>query len=162
MAERRALSIHPLRRTAAQVAELRALCDEWGPPAFGNERFWSFDDVLQAVTRPGSLALFAAERDDGPWGGVALVDVGPDAADLLYIYVKRAFRQHGIARALIDGIVRALAPLSGVEALFLEVRIGNTGARKLYESIGMEKIGARRRYYADGEDALVYRLEIAK
>ncbi len=151
-----------LRRTPEQIAELSALCEQWGPPALGNERFWAFDDVLAALSRPGSLALFAAEREDAPWAGAALVDVGSEAADLMYIYVKAPFRKTGVARALFAGILANLAEDSSASGLFLEVRTSNLRAQKLYEGFGMQRIGARRRYYADGEDALVYRLEIPR
>ncbi|WP_052049988.1 GNAT family N-acetyltransferase [Leptolyngbya sp. KIOST-1] len=37
----------------------------------------------------------------------------------------------------------------------LEVRPSNSRALALYESFGFESLGRRRRYYADGEDALI-------
>ena len=154
--------IFRLRRSPAQIAELRDLCALWGPPAIGSERFWGFDDVLAAVTRPGCIALIAAAHADAPWEGVAFAEAGADTADLMYVYVKAACRKSGVARALLGGLIATLAAETTAESLFLEVRIGNRAAQKLYESYGMQRIGARPRYYADGEDALVYRLEIAR
>lgn len=41
----------------------------------------------------------------------------------------------------------------------LEVRVGNAPARALYTGLGFEEAGLRRRYYSDGEDALIMTLE---
>ena len=37
----------------------------------------------------------------------------------------------------------------------LEVRVSNDVARRLYEQVGYRLAGRRRRYYQDGEDALI-------
>ncbi len=41
----------------------------------------------------------------------------------------------------------------------LEVRVGNAPARALYSGLGFQEAGMRKRYYADGEDALIMTLE---
>jgi ribosomal-protein-alanine N-acetyltransferase len=44
----------------------------------------------------------------------------------------------------------------GVESLYLEVRVGNADAIRLYRSFSFEELGVRRAYYeAPREDALV-------
>jgi ribosomal-protein-alanine N-acetyltransferase len=52
--------------------------------------------------------------------------------------------------ALLDAAIERGAGLST-----LEVRVGNTPARRLYEKLGFEEVGARRNYYRDGEGALI-------
>ena len=52
--------------------------------------------------------------------------------------------------ALLDQAIRRGAAVST-----LEVRVGNTPARRLYEKLGFEEVGGRRNYYRDGEDALI-------
>lgn len=151
-----------LTRSQPQIAALRAICEAWGPPATGSERFWGFADVLAAVGRPGSVAVFVAAEADAPWQGVALADAGPDAADLLYVYVAASCRRQGLARRLLLGVSDHLRQETAVSSLFLEVRQGNREAQRLYESLGMQRIGERRRYYADGEDALVFRWELTR
>ena len=52
----------------------------------------------------------------------------------------------------------------GAEQAFLEVRVSNDPAIKLYESNGFRQVGRRKHYYPAGdvrEDALVYRRELA-
>jgi ribosomal-protein-alanine N-acetyltransferase len=41
--------------------------------------------------------------------------------------------------------------------MFLEVAEANAAARALYAAAGFAEVGRRRRYYADGGDALVLR-----
>ena len=43
----------------------------------------------------------------------------------------------------------------GVTDITLEVRVSNDPAIALYRSFGFEEAGVRRRYYQDGEDALI-------
>jgi ribosomal-protein-alanine N-acetyltransferase len=45
--------------------------------------------------------------------------------------------------------------------LFLEVAEPNMAARALYAGAGAKDVGRRRRYYADGADALVLRIDLA-
>jgi ribosomal-protein-alanine N-acetyltransferase len=42
----------------------------------------------------------------------------------------------------------------------LEVATGNTAAQALYARAGFTDVGLRRRYYADGSDALVMRVNL--
>ena len=46
----------------------------------------------------------------------------------------------------------------GWENGVLEVRVGNVPARALYAGLGFQEAGMRRRYYSDGEDALIMTL----
>ncbi len=50
-----------------------------------------------------------------------------------------------------------VATAHGAVALFLEAALRNVAARGLYDAMGFAFIGQRRRYYAEGEDALVLR-----
>jgi ribosomal-protein-alanine N-acetyltransferase len=42
----------------------------------------------------------------------------------------------------------------------LEVSAANHAARTLYETSGFTRVGLRRRYYADGADALIMALDL--
>jgi ribosomal-protein-alanine N-acetyltransferase len=89
-------------------------------------------------------------------GGLALLRVTADEAEILTIGVLPAIRRRGVARNLLDESM-AHARAAGVRAVFLEVGIRNRPARALYEAAGFEEVGRRRRYYASGEDALILR-----
>jgi ribosomal-protein-alanine N-acetyltransferase len=146
-----------LTRTPVQIAALRDMCESWHS---GPEHFWEFDSVLDAMSRPGSMVVFAAETaESSVWVGAALVDVGPYSADLLYIYTRPEYRRRQLARRLMGHVLMLLADKPQIESLFLEVRVSNTGAQRLYQSLGMELVGTRKRYYANGEDALIYKIK---
>ena len=47
------------------------------------------------------------------------------------------------------------AEIYGATECYLEVRISNISAIKLYEKLGFERVKRNYGYYLDGEDALV-------
>jgi ribosomal-protein-alanine N-acetyltransferase len=47
------------------------------------------------------------------------------------------------------------AQAAGLERAWLEVRTGNAAAIALYRRFGFVEAGCRKKYYADGADALV-------
>jgi ribosomal protein S18 acetylase RimI-like enzyme len=146
--------LHRFVRSEPQVNALRAMCGEWQT---GDERFWAFDDVLEAVSRPASLAFFAAATPASGWDGVIIADVGPFTADLLYVHVRPPARRHGLGRRLVERLLDELEGRPQIESLFLEVRASNAGAQALYAQLGLAPVGRRRAYYQNGEDALVLR-----
>jgi len=89
-------------------------------------------------------------------GGLALLRVTADEAEVLTLGVLPAMRRRGIARDLLGEATRRARAL-GVRAVFLEVGVRNRPARTLYEAAGFTEVGRRRRYYANGEDALILR-----
>lgn len=48
-----------------------------------------------------------------------------------------------------------IAMLKGLHWLTLEVRESNEKAQKLYERFGFRKVGMRKNYYSDGENAVI-------
>jgi [ribosomal protein S18]-alanine N-acetyltransferase len=77
-----------------------------------------------------------------------------DEAHIATIAAHPSWRGCGLGKwlmlALLDAAIERGAVLST-----LEVRLGNTPARRLYKKLGFEEVGERRNYYRDGEDALI-------
>ena len=146
-----------LDRGPADMAELREFCELW---RVGDEAFWPFDSVTEALGRQGVFGLVAKAGDDPSWLGVVLCQAGDYSADVLYLFVKTEARGLGIGYALLTALMAELQQRPRLEALFLEVRVGNVAARNLYESLGMREIGRRKGYYRGREDALVMRLDL--
>lgn len=94
-----------------------------------------------------------------PRGGLILLRVTADEAEILTIGVLPRLHRRGIARGLLQAGMAKAAAL-GARAIFLEVETGNQAARALYESSGFRQVGRRKGYYADGADALVLRLDL--
>ena len=78
-----------------------------------------------------------------------------DELQLYRIGVDPSYRRQGLAKIMLSKLLAA-AERVGAQTCTLEVREGNTAARKLYESLGFREVGRRRRYYQDnGEDAIL-------
>lgn len=152
------LALHRYVGAPPQVAALREICREWSAGPTG---FWTFDELLEVLQRPQTLLLFIADAADASiWSGAIAVDIGPYSADILYIYVRPDERRGGLGDFLLRGALVELQRRPAVEDLFLEVRAGNQAAIALYERLGMERVGVRKAYYRNGDDAVVYRLKL--
>ncbi len=68
--------------------------------------------------------------------------------------IHPAYRGEGFGKKLF-GYALNYAKSQGCSEVSLEVRPSNIKAQNLYHSFGFKKIGVRKRYYADGEDAWV-------
>jgi len=77
-----------------------------------------------------------------------------DGYDIIDIRVAPAFRQKGIARAMITDFIEKIKPKS----IMLEVRQSNTPAINLYKSLGFAIIAERKNYYKCSENALIMQL----
>ena len=95
--------------------------------------------------------------------GELVAFIGVDANMFEYeiecVLVHPLYRKKGLARNLVEKSID-LAKQQGIESILLEVRKSNFSAIKLYESVGFTRISERKKYYADGEDAIVYKKEI--
>lgn len=81
-----------------------------------------------------------------------------DEGEILKVTVHPAYRRCGFGKFLLDEAIAA-ACQQGVQTLHLEVRVSNTAAIALYKLCGFHEAGVRRRYYENGEDALLMRRE---
>ena len=70
-------------------------------------------------------------------------------------FVLPECRGNGYGKKLVEAIQKE-AKAQGIQNLFLEVRVSNAIAIALYEKCGFKKINIRKKYYSDGEDALIY------
>ena len=75
-------------------------------------------------------------------------------AQLMSVATAPAHRKKGVARELIAAFEKECKK-RGAQGCFLEVRVSNIPASTLYQSVGYAPIGLRKRYYQDGEDAIV-------
>ena len=119
---------------------------------------WSgrfFQQELQVECARSIVAEF-----DGRIVGYVLFWLLPDEIDIHNIAVHSEFRRKGVGRALLGQVIaRAQRRLS--LRVTLEVRLSNTAARQLYDSIGFVAVGVRKGYYSDnGEDAIAMHLNL--
>ena len=77
-----------------------------------------------------------------------------DKAQLANIAVDPAYRGRGYAKTMLEACIKD-AEEKGCETLSLEARVSNTPALSLYRSYGFIDAAVRKRYYEDGEDAIL-------
>lgn len=119
---------------------------------FKPEDLWPFWDLIGALTLPGLVRLKATH--DGRMLGFIGGEREPAKRRgwITTLAVLPDFRRQGIARGLLaEGEKFLNAPV-----IRLSVRLSNLAAVRLYESAGYQVADRWPRYYAGGEDALVF------
>ena len=79
---------------------------------------------------------------------------------VISLAVMPEYRRRGIATKLMEAALRSLRERYGAREVYLEVRVSNTPAIRLYEKLGFRKIHVIKAYYADGEDAYLMAREL--
>ena len=98
--------------------------------------------------------------DDGEAAGFVCGQTASDECELYRIAVLPKYRGQGNAAKLMTRFIDECRS-RGIKNVFLEVRQGNTAARRLYERFSFVPGGRRKNYYSNPtEDAVVYRLSI--
>jgi ribosomal-protein-alanine N-acetyltransferase len=128
---------------------LARLCQEWDP-----EEFWPYEEFLVSLKIPGTFILFQSENNQ--WLSIALGRALGADVELFYIYVSPKVRRRGLADQLLTEFCELALRDYFCDRVMLEVRPSNLAAQRLYERHGFEKIARRKRYYQNGEDALIY------
>jgi ribosomal-protein-alanine N-acetyltransferase len=130
------------------------------------------------------VAALEAENFSMPWSGQAFADVlrredviflvacegerilgyvgvycSLDEGEITNVCVAGAARRQGIANLLLTQLFGRLVA-RGILRVFLEVRVSNTPAIRLYEKLGFSVAGTRRDFYENPrEDAYVMAAE---
>jgi [ribosomal protein S18]-alanine N-acetyltransferase len=121
--------------------------------AFPAGEAWGADAFALQLGLPGVFALFDQR------GGLLLARVIHDQGEILTLAIAAAMRRQGLGSALVAAAMGEAAS-RGARTLWLEVSAANAAARSLYSKAGFVTAGQRRRYYADGTDALVLRADL--
>ena len=118
---------------------------------------WS-EGIFRDCLRVGYVCRVVQVR--GETVGYGVMSIGAGEAHILNLCIHAEFRCLGIGRKLLAYLVDRAAA-SGMGEAYLEVRPSNTGAIRLYQSLGFEQVGIRRGYYqaiGGREDASVLKL----
>ena len=113
---------------------------------------WSRESFQREMEKNVAARYLVAEKEKqiigyaGAW-------VILDECHITNIAVLESERGKGIGRRLVEALMQYVSNLGAAYAT-LEVRVSNTRAIRLYESLGFIRMGRRKRYYEDnGEDA---------
>jgi ribosomal-protein-alanine N-acetyltransferase len=117
------------------------------------------EDVLRSLLGGSAIRFWLLEDPGHEAQAFAVVQVAADEASLLNLVTAPAQQGKGIGRYMLNHVIEVLAQEAAVQSIFLEVRISNARAMRLYDSCGFVEIGVRRDYYplANGkrEDAVM-------
>lgn len=113
---------------------------------------WTRAAFLHELHSPHSQ-ITVAERDGQIIGYLCCWYVA-DEVHILDIAVESASRQQGVGERLLRHAL-LVGQRQGAQSANLEVRWSNLPARALYKKFGFSEVAVRRRYYANGEDALL-------
>lgn len=112
---------------------------------------WSEASVMQELQKPISRVECAWR--DGALLGFYVVWIVAEEAELMLMVVDGAHRRQGLGGALLKAL-EARAVAERCDRVRLEVAQKNTPAIRLYERFGFARVGVRKGYYADGDDAI--------
>jgi [ribosomal protein S18]-alanine N-acetyltransferase len=139
-----------LRRATRVDIEVMA---EIHASAFPAADAWSGDVFDLQLALPNVFALLHEA------GGLILVRIAADEADILTLAVAPDARKGGVGYILLMKATEMVAN-QGSRAVFLEVSVANIAALRLYTQAGFAEVGRRAGYYSDNSDALVLRLDL--
>ena len=118
---------------------------------------WSKDALKAAFDSPFTHCFLIEEG--GQVCGYACLFVLFEESEVQNIAVDIPFRKRGIGSELLS-FLHDFAKEKGAEISFLEVRVSNAPAISLYQKFSYQTVAVRKRYYPDGEDALVMKKEL--
>lgn len=119
------------------------------------DNFWSFNILKSELENKNSQYLVAKFNNEivgfaGIWKSI-------DDVHITNIVTKKSYRNNGIASKLLEKLIE-LAKKENVLSLTLEVNDNNIYAIKLYEKYKFKKIGLRKNYYSQNENAIIMTL----
>ena len=120
---------------------------------------WPLQMFLDELSQPETRRYLVAQGSDGIVGYAGLMCIEP-IADVQTIAVVPEYEGRGIGTTLLTTLIEEARRRRAADVL-LEVRADNPRAQQLYVRFGFEQIHIRPRYYRDGVDALIMRLQLA-
>ena len=115
-------------------------------------------NMLESAFNSGRFICIGIEEENKLIGLISCSITEFDA-DIEGVTIDKDFRRNGFAKALL-GILEVKLKEKNIEKVFLEVRESNAPAKNLYLGAGYKEINVRKKYYSDGEDAVIMAKEL--
>ena len=112
------------------------------------ERTFRYEVAENSASRPWVVDV------DGRVAAMIVVWFIIDEAHIATVASHPEYRGCGLGQWLMLALIDK-AQERGARVATLEVRISNLPAQKLYDKLGFDVVGTRRKYYRDGEDGLI-------
>lgn len=114
--------------------------------------FWNYNIFKSELENENSKYIVAKNNDEIV--GFAGIWISIDEAHVTNIVTKKDLRKNGIGSTLLEELINLSKNLNLV-SITLEVNENNLDAIKLYEKFGFEKLGIRKKYYNNTDNALI-------
>ena len=114
--------------------------------------FWNYNIFKSELENENSKYVVAKNNDEIV--GFAGIWISIDEAHVTNIVTKKDLRKNGISSTLLEELINLSKNLNLV-SITLEVNENNLDAIKLYEKFGFEKLGIRKKYYNNTDNALI-------
>ena len=117
------------------------------------------EDLIQSGSDSTEKRFFYVLRQAGQqrWLGLAQLRLTDDLADLDFVIISESSRGAGLAKILLENSLNEVR-LAGAKRVLLEVGESNFAAQALYNRFGFSTISVRKKYYKNGENALIMEL----
>jgi ribosomal-protein-alanine N-acetyltransferase len=129
------------------VVELDRLC-------FGG--LWTLEGYQRELDSPNSdLLVIVPEQSSSPLIGLGCYWAILDEAHITILGIHPQYQRHGLGQLMLCALLDRARQREMARST-LEVRASNQSAIFLYQKLGFQVAGRRKRYYTDtGEDALI-------
>lgn len=119
--------------------------------------FWNINTFRNELLNPNSKYIVAKLNNTiigfgGLWKSV-------DDMHITDIVVKKSFRRQHIGSIILAKLIELAKSEKNIIALTLEVNSNNIPAQKLYEKFNFKKVGLRKKYYNNTDNAIIMTLK---
>ena len=119
--------------------------------------FWNFEIFKDELVNTNSSYLALLYDDEIVcFGGIKII---LDEANLMDIVTRKDMRHKGFAKILLNELI-ILSKEKKCKTITLEVNENNLNAINLYKSFKFEEVGKRKRYYQNGDNAILMTYKI--
>ena len=147
------------------IEPLRGDCDLDGVLEVEAESFtspWTRDMYTWELQDPARCHIYVVRTPEHAVAGFCAFWLVLDEIHINNVALRPGLRGRGLGTALMRHVFGEARRL-GARRATLEVRVSNSGARRLYERLGFSVAGTRRNYYSNPvEDALILWLDLDK
>ncbi len=119
--------------------------------------FWTYDILKDELSNPNS-EYFVAKLDNNIVG-FAGIWKSVDDVHITDIVVKKFTRRSGIGSSLLQKLIQT-ATSENFKSITLEVNENNLPAINLYSKYGFKKVGFRKKYYRNKDNAFIMTKEL--
>jgi ribosomal-protein-alanine N-acetyltransferase len=123
---------------------------------------WGSDHFIEEMKKPFTrLMVLTDDETDTVVIGYIIYWIHAEAVSLLNITVNPKWRGLGFAQKLMSLMINETVR-DEISHIILEVRASNTPAIALYQKLGFRQTHERKKFYHDGETALVMELKTSE